>query len=264
MFAYGTFAVSLLLPEGGRVFGNVVATSLWTSWMLARMRLVQEGFKPLPNRYLVTQHSINQHGKEGSKEGRSWGTSSSQESDEGHIHPRQGWIAAIRKKDLRFVQSPEKNNKNSFTLDCEFFPTQQVTTFIFSGADFHSGDLVLLFRILALKFSGLGTLFFPEQRCQTKSQIPTWRLPQRTQGSNNLSQGALCCWWRPRRHKRSISTWELPCYLSWVTDEIFQSFVPLVLRRTFVFRGSLVHGYQVMWLARIETKSVIPRLLARG
>ena len=52
---------------------------------------------------LWPKHSINQHGKEGSKEGRSWGPSASQESDEGHIHPRQGWIAAIRKKDLTFV-----------------------------------------------------------------------------------------------------------------------------------------------------------------
>ena len=143
MFAYGTFAVSLLLPEGGRVFGNVVATSLWTSWMLARMRLVQEGFKPLPNRYLVTQHSINQHGKEGSKEGRSWGPSASQKSDEGHIHPRQGWIAAIRKKDLRFVQSPEKYNKNSFTFDCEFL---QKFWIILSKS-----GLVLCFVIFALE-----------------------------------------------------------------------------------------------------------------
>ena len=52
---------------------------------------------------LWPKHSINQHGKEGSKEGRSWGPSSSKESDEGHIHPRQGWIAAIQKKDLTFV-----------------------------------------------------------------------------------------------------------------------------------------------------------------
>ena len=54
-------AVLLLYPccyqkEGESVhFQPVLATSLWTSRMLARMRLVQEGFKPLPNRYLVTQ-----------------------------------------------------------------------------------------------------------------------------------------------------------------------------------------------------------------
>ena len=36
-------------------FQPVLATSLWASCMIARMRLVQEGFKPLPNRYLVTQ-----------------------------------------------------------------------------------------------------------------------------------------------------------------------------------------------------------------
>ena len=51
--------------------------------------------------------------------------------------------------------------KNSLEFGLEFFPTQQVPTFIFSRADFHSGDLVFLFRISALKFSGPGTRFFP-------------------------------------------------------------------------------------------------------
>ena len=50
--------------------------------------------------------------------------------------------------------------KNSLEFGLEFFPTQQVPTFIFSRADFHSGDLVFLLMISALKFSGLGTHFF--------------------------------------------------------------------------------------------------------
>ena len=53
--------------------------------MLARMRLDQEGFKAF---YLTgtlwPKHSINQHGKEGSKEGRSRSPSpQGDESDEG-------------------------------------------------------------------------------------------------------------------------------------------------------------------------------------
>ena len=170
MSAYGSFPRSLLLPEGGRcgTFLVVLARALCTSCILARMRLDQEGFKAF---YLTgtlwPKHSINQHGKEGSKEGRSWGPSP-KEGDyylgkrgyavlrscwhacllsflfahhnifltrhfecspldlrlfpteagiryfvesfilcaEGHRHPQQGWIAAIRKKDLTFVEPP--------------------------------------------------------------------------------------------------------------------------------------------------------------
>ena len=78
MSAYGSFPRSLLLPEGGRcgTFLVALARALCTSCILARMRLDQEGFKAF---YLTgtlsPKHSINQHGKEGSKEGRSWGPS---------------------------------------------------------------------------------------------------------------------------------------------------------------------------------------------
>ena len=228
--------------------------------MLARMRPVQEGFKPLPNRYLVTQ-TLDQSTWQRREQRRPQLRPQLQQRKRWRPHTSPPRVDSSNPEErFKICLTSRKIVTYSFTFGWEFLPTEQVPTFIFSRADVHSGEIF---------FFGPQVLwawhyFFPEHRRQTKSQIPTWRLLQRTQGSNNTSQGALCCWWRPRRHKRSISTWELPCYLSWVTDEIFQSFVPLVLRRTFVFWGSLVHGYQVMWLARIETKSVIPCLLARG
>ena len=173
-------AVLLLYPccyqkegESGH-FQPVLATSLWRVECLHAC----DRFKKDSSLYLTgtlwPKHSINQHGKEGSKEGRSWGPSASQESDyylgkrgyavprscwhassnlhllittfsyttlwmqpsglshlrlfptetgvryfvksfvlcaEGHRHPRHGWIAAIRKKDLTFVSPPEKSWK---------------------------------------------------------------------------------------------------------------------------------------------------------
>ena len=144
-----------------------------------------------------------------------------------------------------------------------FFLTQQDPASIFSAEQMFL--LEILFFSLGVRPASSPGLALIFSRAPSPDEVSDHSLtPLPPHPGSNTSQGALCCWWRPRRHKRSISTWELPCYLSWVTDEIFQSFVPLVLRRTLVFWGSLVHGYQVMWLARIETKSAVLCLLACG
>ena len=179
MLAYGSFATSLLLPEGGRV-GTFLVCSCKSirdefACLYACVWFKKKDSKPLPYRYLVTQ-TLDQSTWQRREQRRlqlkpqpqrrrllsrqAWICSSqillacffkfcicssqhfsyttlwmqpsglshlrlfSTETGvryfaksfvlcaEGHRHPRQGWMAAIRKKDLTFFEPPEENRLN--------------------------------------------------------------------------------------------------------------------------------------------------------
>ena len=79
MLAYGSFATSLLLPEGGRVGTFLVCSCKSIMDELHTYTHASGSRRRILSLYLTgtlwPKHSINQHGKEGSKEGRSWGPS---------------------------------------------------------------------------------------------------------------------------------------------------------------------------------------------
>ena len=78
MSAYGSFPRSLLLPEGGRC-GTFLVCSCKSIVHELHTCTHASGSRRIQSLYLTgtlwPKHSINQHGKEGSKEGRSWGPS---------------------------------------------------------------------------------------------------------------------------------------------------------------------------------------------